>query len=87
MKIKLFRRNKKKAPEKITTVNDILTNESVRILLEKVIAEQADITDLVVIYQTRNNEVVNYNTPDSTIDRIVYLMEQAKYWTMNGDNE
>jgi hypothetical protein len=76
-----------KVSHKITTINDILTQDDVKTTLSKVSKEQAEITDLICIYQDREGYISWYITKDTTLDRKILLLEQVKTWLLTGEDE
>lgn len=83
---KLFPRSTRKI-RKITTVSDILTQDDVKTVLDKLIKKQDDICDMICIYHNHEGYVGYFVTSESTVERITYMMEQAKIWMLTEESD
>ena len=73
--------------KRLTTINDILTQDDVKETLSKVATDQAEITDLICIYQDKEGFINWHFTENTTLDRNILLLEQVKFWLLQGDND
>jgi uncharacterized ferredoxin-like protein len=76
--------------EAITTIEDILTEDNVRDAFARMVEELPNITDMVCVYRDREGSINWKCTSESTIERIVSMIEIAKFGILapeEGDDE
>ena len=76
-----------KNTKSIVTIEHILTLESVKEVLEKLINEQTEITDMICVFRARDGSLNWRVTQNSSLDALVTMIEQTKLCILTGDNE
>jgi len=71
----------------VLTIEHILTLESVKEVLEKLINEQTEITDMICVFRARDGSLNWRVTQNSSLDALVTMIEQTKLCILTGDNE
>ena len=71
----------------VLTIEHILTLDSVKEVLEKLINEQVVITDMICIFRARDGTLNWRVTQNSSIDALITMIEQAKLCILTGDDE
>lgn len=67
-----------KHTKEIVTVDSILTFDNVKDLIQRLIKDQAEITDMICIYHDQEGNVNQKCTSHMPIERIVTMLEQVK---------
>lgn len=68
-----------KRKQKLVTIDSILTADNVRDAFDRMAKELPNVTDMVCIYRDREGAINWKCTSESTIERIVSMIEIAKF--------
>jgi hypothetical protein len=76
-----------KAPE-VETVDDLLAKDDINGILQDVAKERANIQDIIVIYNTKDDVIFWHCNQDILVSKANYMLDVAKYDIMkDGDDE
>ena len=69
---------------KLTTVNKVLQTDDVSAVLQELNECKADITNMIVIYES--GDMIKWiSTKDTMTSKVIFLMESAKAGMLQGD--
>ena len=75
--MKETKRQKRKVA--ITTIESLLTDDSVRDAFDRMAQELPNITDMICVYRDREGSINWKCTGETTVERIVSMIEIAKF--------
>lgn len=85
--LKLFSRKPKVATKSevpIETINDLLAQDDISVVLHDVNENKAELESIVIVYKTKDG-FVNYNSSGMEITELLGLMEFAKNMVLSDD--
>jgi hypothetical protein len=66
-------------PASIKTVDDLFVSDDVNGVLNAVIADKANITDMIILYKTRDGSICEEHTPELKSSTAIYMCEICKF--------
>ena len=75
-------------PPEVETVDDLLAKDDINGILQDVAKERANIQDIIVIYNTKDDVIFWHCNQDILVSKANYMLDVAKYDIMKeGDDE
>lgn len=84
--MKAIKEKTRKSKKAITTVNDLFSRDDVNDLLERLNKAKPYITDALMVYIDKRDNLIHWQTTENTFESLaVYMIERAKKALLDSD--